>query len=72
MSHQNQSSILIWFHFNSETSIRGVLLASAATFAAIGYFLIFLLGSFFSWRTVALICAIVPICMFFAMALVSY
>lgn len=63
-----KQSILCLYY--SETSIRGILLASAAIFTAIGYFLIFLLGSFLPWRKVALTCVAVPICMFFAMRLV--
>lgn len=46
------------------------MLGTAGTFASIGYFALFVLGAFLSWRTVAMICIVVPICMFSAMIFV--
>lgn len=45
----------------SEPSIRGILMACAGISSSTGIFMVFFLGSIFSWRQVALICAIVPI-----------
>lgn len=45
----------------SEPSIRGFLSACAGISSSMGIFMVFSLGSLFSWRQVALICAIIPI-----------
>lgn len=45
----------------SEPSLRGVLWAVAGFAANIGMFMIFLFGSFYSWRQVAYVCSIVPV-----------
>lgn len=46
---------------DSEPSIRGFLSACAGISSSVGIFMVFLLGSLFSWRQVALICAIIPV-----------
>lgn len=69
----SNSSLLLWYFqvlFWSETSIRGVMLGTAGTFASIGYFSVFLFGAFASWRTVSIFCIIIPVCMFSAMLFV--
>lgn len=45
----------------SEPSIRGVLNGIQGISTTTGMFLIYLLGSFFSWRQVSYVCAAVPI-----------
>lgn len=52
--------------FFSETSIRGLLLATAGIFSSMGYFLVYSMGAFLSWRMVASISVSVPICIFTA------
>lgn len=37
-------------------------MATAGIFSSIGYFMVFTLGMFLSWRTVALVCVSVPVC----------
>lgn len=54
-----------------ETSIRGMLLASAGLFGSFGLFALFVLGAFLSWRKVALMCVFVPICILFTTLFVS-
>lgn len=39
-------------------------MATAGIFSSIGYFLVFTLGMFLSWRKVALVCVSVPVCIF--------
>lgn len=46
---------------HSEPSIRGVLLAGAGIATTTGIFLVYFLGAFFTWRQVALICAVFPV-----------
>ncbi|XP_055299314.1 facilitated trehalose transporter Tret1-like [Sitodiplosis mosellana] len=53
-----------------ETSIRGVMLATAGIFASMGYFLVYSMGAFLSWRNVAKICISVPICIFTAVSFI--
>lgn len=50
-----------FFFSASEPSIRGVLNACSGIAATAGIFMIFLLGSFLSWRQVSYACAIIPI-----------
>lgn len=56
----------------SETSIRGVLLASTGIFGSFGLIALFLLGAFFSWRKVALICVVLPILVLINLIFVSF
>lgn len=67
-----EASSLTYASEISETSIRGMLLASAGVFGSFGLFALFFLGAFLSWRTVALICVIVPICTLITMLFVSF
>ncbi|XP_031639275.1 facilitated trehalose transporter Tret1-like [Contarinia nasturtii] len=55
------SSLSIYLNEICEASIRGVMCAMAGIAATTGIFMVFLLGSFLSWRQVSYICAIVPI-----------
>lgn len=56
---------IISFHslisINSEPSVRGVLMGVSGISTTTGMFLIWMLGSFFSWRQVAFTCAAIPI-----------
>ncbi|XP_055301619.1 facilitated trehalose transporter Tret1-like isoform X2 [Sitodiplosis mosellana] len=54
-------SVSIYLGEISEASFRGILNAVCGISVTGGMFLIFLLGSFLSWRQVAYICAAVPI-----------
>lgn len=45
----------------SEPSIRGVLTACSAISATLGLFLVYLMNTFMPWRSVGLICLIVPL-----------
>lgn len=53
-------AILYIFLLDSEPSIRGVLLAGCGIATTTGIFLVYLLGSLYTWRQVAMICAIFP------------
>lgn len=55
----------------SQPSTRGVLNAFSGIAAASGIFMIFLLGSFLSWRQVSYACAIIPIFNVFVAIFVS-
>lgn len=59
------------FYFNSEPSIRGVLLSLTPIAGSAGNFLVQLLGSFLSWRQVSLITAALPIIIVIAICFVS-
>lgn len=54
----------------SETSIRGIILASAGVFACLGQLMTYALGAFLPWRTVAFINTSIPICIFTALIFV--
>lgn len=45
----------------SEPSIRGILTATTTIAAALGIGLVYVLGSLMAWRSVALVCGLVPI-----------
>lgn len=50
----------------SEPAIRGVLMACAGISSSAGIFMVFLLGTFLSWRQVALTCICIPASTLFA------
>lgn len=45
---------------SSEPSLRGILSAFSGISSTAGIFMVYLLGSFMSWRQVAYACAIIP------------
>lgn len=55
------TSIFLYLAEISEPSVRGILSAFSGIAPTAGMFMIFLLGSFLSWRKVCYICTIIPI-----------
>lgn len=51
--------------------MRGILTACSGISAALGFFIVFLLGSVMAWRNVALICLTVPLLTLVAICFVS-
>lgn len=61
------------FVFNfSEPSVRGVLIGYTYIYAAVGAVTIYLLNTLMPWRTVCLICLLVPIITAIAICFVSF
>lgn len=56
--------------FNSEPSVRGTLLSLSTVARNGGIFVVYLLGSYLSWRDVSLVCSIFPIITFIAICFV--
>lgn len=61
--------IILWW--DSEASIRNVMIAMSGISASGGFLLVIFLGSWLPWRTVALICSSVPIAALFSLCFVS-
>lgn len=67
---RKKNEILV-YRLNSETSVRDVMIASSGISASFGFLLVFLFGSMFNWRTVALFSSCIPIAALLSLAFVS-
>lgn len=61
------SQVLTYVAEVTEPKYRGMLTATGTTCVVIGILVQFVLGSFLKWRTIALICSVLPVLTIFAL-----